>query len=66
LFVAPADKAALIETIRRYALEEAPDEPGARTHRVDVIEIDPAKGSAVRYVAKHVSKNIDRFAVDAD
>ncbi len=45
--------------IRRYALREAADEPGARRYRCEFKAIDWARGSAAGYVAKYVSKNID-------
>ena len=40
-------------------LSEYADEPGAHDKRVDILRLDPAKGDAVGYAAKYVSKNID-------
>ncbi len=65
-FTAPEHCAALIETVRSYALGDSPNEVGASEHRFKVERIDPAKGSAVGYVAKYVSKSIDGEGVDFD
>ena len=55
------------ETVRRYFLDELdPDEPGAAERRVTFIEIDSKQGSAVGYLAKYVSKNIDGEGVGTD
>lgn len=63
----PADQAeAFTSQVRRYALLDSPDEPGAQERRFTVERIDPAKGSAVGYVAKYVSKSIDGEGVDRD
>lgn len=63
----PAEQCArLIDIVRDYALQDSPDEPGAAEHRFKVERIDPAKGSAVGYVAKYVSKSIDGEGVDVD
>nr|WP_316641758.1 replication endonuclease [uncultured Roseateles sp.] len=63
----PADQAEdFISNMRAYALADSPDEPGADERRFVVERIDPAKGSAVGYVAKYVSKSIDGEGVDAD
>lgn len=53
--------------VRRYfLLNDSPGEPGAEQHRCDFKAIDWTKGSAVGYVAKYVSKNIDGHGVGED
>lgn len=53
--------------VRKYFLwADSPDEPGAAKHRVDFEAIDWSKGSAVGYVIKYVSKNIDGHGVGLD
>jgi hypothetical protein len=54
------------ELIRAGALQDCPDEPGADQRRFRVEHIDPAKGCAVAYVSKYVSKSIDGHALDDD
>ncbi|NVH64817.1 replication endonuclease [Burkholderia pseudomallei] len=49
--------------MRKHGLRDSGDEPGAQLHRVRFEVIDKAKGSAVGYVAKYISKNIDGYAV---
>jgi len=66
VFVHPADRCNLLAIMRRYALEHDADEPGASKRRFTVKHIDPAKGSAVGYVAKYVSKNLDGEGVGLD
>ncbi|MES2251108.1 MAG: replication endonuclease [Pseudomonadota bacterium] len=57
----------VLPLVRRYFLDaDSPDEPGAQKHRVDFEWIDWAKGSAVGYVIKYVSKNIDGHGVGLD
>jgi hypothetical protein len=65
--VAGPSGAALVRLVRRYFLDaDSPNEPGAQKHRVDFEWIDWAKGSAVGYVIKYVSKNIDGHGVGLD
>lgn len=70
LFMPDAGGAAsgrLVQLVRRYFLDnESPDEPGAQQHRLDFERIDWAKGSAVGYVIKYISKNIDGHGVGTD
>lgn len=57
----------LVRLMRRYFLRNADGtERGARKHRVQAVRIDWSKGSAVGYVAKYVSKNIDGHKVEKD
>lgn len=56
-----------VRLLRRYFLWQAdPDERGARRHRVEVVKINWAKGSAAGYIAKYVAKNIDGYKVEKD
>jgi hypothetical protein len=57
----------LVSLVRRYFWRnDSAGEPGAKKHRVDFERIDWAKGSAVGYVIKYVSKNIDGYGVGVD
>lgn len=67
LFVRVEQGGALRELVQRYFLDaDSPHEPGAQQHRIDFEWINPAKGSAVGYVIKYVSKNIDGHGVGLD
>jgi hypothetical protein len=66
IFVKPDHADTLIQVMRAYALRDSPDEPGASERRFVVEFIDSAKGSAVGYVAKYVSKSIDGEGVGTD
>ncbi|WP_299974615.1 replication endonuclease [uncultured Pseudoteredinibacter sp.] len=55
-----------VSIFKHYALQEDGDEVGAQKNRVDVVNIDPMKGSAAGYCAKYVAKNIDGFGVETD
>jgi hypothetical protein len=56
----------VMSIVRRYALRDSGSETGAKKHRVDFKEMDPAKGTAAGYIAKYVSKNIDGYKVEKD
>jgi hypothetical protein len=66
LWVDPEQSKAFLDAFDRYALEEDGEEAGAKKHRVTVEKIDPAKGSAVGYIVKYISKNIHGKHVDTD
>ena len=66
VFVAPDHAGGLIDTMRSYALRDSPNERGALERRFKVERIDPAKGSALGYVLKYVSKSIDGEGVESD
>ena len=67
LMFAPESQLCEIEAIiRRYALAQDPDEPGAQEHRVKCEPIDRRKGRAVGYIAKYVAKCIDGFGLEVD
>lgn len=66
VFHRPEQGDALRATIRRYALQDSPTEPGADRHRVDFKPIDWERGSAAGYIAKYVAKNIDGYKLDTD
>jgi hypothetical protein len=64
LFVADQDKVKLRAIIKHYALQEDGKEAGAAKRRFTVEAINPNKGSAVGYIAKYISKNIDAFGME--
>ena len=67
LLFMPKDCAKQVGAILKdYALREDAEEKGAAKNRFDVEHIDPSKGSAVGYIAKYISKNIDGFGMEAE
>lgn len=64
LFVQPDQIKTALRTFRAYALQDTPDEKGAWLRRFTFKRIDPSKGSAVGYLAKYISKNIDGGCAD--
>lgn len=56
----------LREILARYFDPPAEAEPGSGLRRINIVEIDPTKGSAAGYIAKYVSKNIDGHGVEMD
>jgi hypothetical protein len=65
-FIAPAQTDTFVGVLREYALKDSHEEAGADEHRFTALPIDPAKGGAVGYVAKYISKNLDGVGVGAD
>jgi hypothetical protein len=65
-FVRPEDVDSFTQTLKTYALKDSLDEAGAQEHRFTVERIDRAKGSALAYVMKYVSKSIDGEGVGED
>ncbi|SFU99563.1 replication endonuclease [Pseudoduganella namucuonensis] len=66
VFKGGSARAHLHRVVRRYALADSPNEPGAQQHRVNSKRIDWSKGSAAAYLAKYISKNIDGYRVGED
>jgi hypothetical protein len=66
LFMPEKHREAVRKVMRHYALLDNGNEPGAQERRFKAEPIDPAKGTAVGYIAKYISKNIDGFALDQD
>lgn len=62
IFVQPQQKQKLIDIFKAVALAEDGDEKGAKMHRLKIDPIDKAKGTAVGYITKYISKNINGFA----
>lgn len=59
LFVEPSKLKLLKRITRHYALQDNPNEKGARKYRVNFVDIDPERGSAAGYLAKYIAKNIN-------
>lgn len=66
LFMPPEQTEMVGKIIRRYALQTDGDEPGAQEHRFVVKTIDKSNGTAVAYIAKYISKNIDGYGLEHD
>ena len=66
VFMAPEHSEKVRKIFQRYALETDGAEPGALKHRFTAIAIDKSKGSAVGYIAKYISKNIDGYGLEHD
>jgi hypothetical protein len=64
LFVPPAQADAVCDLLRRYALADSPDEPGAQVRRFKVEKILKEKGGATHYVAKYISKMTTGHGLD--
>ncbi|MUH97367.1 replication endonuclease [Aliivibrio fischeri] len=66
LFMKPKDRHFVTTQFKRLALIDSPREAGAKKYRFKAEYIDWSKGSAVGYVAKYLSKNIDGEHIQAD
>lgn len=66
LFMSPEQIEKVRKIIRHYVLQTDGNEPGAREHRFKTIPIDKSKGTAVAYIAKYISKNIDGHGLKLD
>lgn len=66
LFMPEKYREAVRKVMCHYALLDNGHEPGAQERRFKAEAIDPAKGTAVGYIAKYISKNIDGFALHQD
>ncbi len=56
----------LVNAFRDYFLAEDSDENGPQENRIEVLDMDPAKGTASGYIAKYISKSIDGEYIDVD
>ena len=66
LFLEPKHRDFVVSEFRRLSLKDSPSEKGAQKHRFTCEHIDFKKGSAVGYVAKYLSKNIDGQHIEQD
>ena len=66
VFLAPEDRDEAASLFRKYALKVDGDEAGAQENRCNVVEIDPAKGSAAEYIAKYIGKNINGAHIESE
>lgn len=65
-FIRPEDKVTVTRLLRGHALSDSPNESGASKFRFKAETINWKKGSAVGYVAKYLSKNIDGENIGSD
>ncbi|WP_283131797.1 replication endonuclease [Enterovibrio norvegicus] len=66
VFAAKSDMKRIQEVHQRHALSDTPNERGAQKRRCTIEDINWSRGSAVGYVAKYLSKNIDGAHIDSD
>ena len=58
IWLPPDQSAQTVHILRKHAIADTPDEPGAAAHRLKVEHIDRARGSAVGYVIKYLAKHL--------
>lgn len=66
LFMRKSDEPQITKVIKSFALQDDPNEKGAAKNRFDKEFIDPSKGSAVGYIAKYISKNINANHIEGE
>ncbi|WP_076588739.1 replication endonuclease [Vibrio ostreicida] len=66
LFMRPEHRETVTNEFKRLAMQDSPSERGAKKYRFTAKVIDWKKGSAIGYVAKYLSKNIDGQHIDSD
>jgi hypothetical protein len=66
MFMPPEYKSTFREIVKKYSLEDSPDEKGAKKFRFKAVAIDKSKGSAAGYIAKYIAKNIDDSHIGED
>ena len=66
LFMRPEEKKLINDTIQHFAMQIDGDEKGASEHRFKAENIDRSKGSAVGYIAKYISKNINANHIEGE
>ncbi len=66
LFMPPECSEKVRAIFQHYALQTDGDEPGALKHRFEAVAIDKSKGTAISYIAKYISKNIDGYGLEQD
>jgi hypothetical protein len=66
VFMKSEQQKILRSTIKHYALQIDGNEKGAQKYRFKIEPICKSKGSAVGYIAKYISKNIDGYGVEHD
>ncbi|MGQ4498676.1 replication endonuclease [Vibrio parahaemolyticus] len=66
LFMEKSSRKFVTSEFRRLAMADTPDEKGAKKYRFKAEVINWSKGSAVGYVAKYLSKNIDGQHIQSD
>ncbi|MGP8305022.1 replication endonuclease [Vibrio sp. YIC-376] len=66
LFMEKSSRKLITNEFRRLAMVDSPEEKGAKKFRFKAEVIDWSQGSAVGYVAKYLSKNIDGQHIESD
>ncbi|MCW8345973.1 replication endonuclease [Vibrio sp. ZSDZ65] len=65
-FMKREDQQTVTQQLKHFSLVDSPKEKGAQKYRFKAESIDWKRGSAVGYVAKYLSKNIDGANIETD